>query len=120
MNSAGTGEYAHRLPAADVLTLQESLARWRRFYAEAIQQLVDERLHGRELEARIKELERLQKDTNRLRDFAEQVASGMYRMTDMEGAQSGAHRGDTLEVREHDDDPWHFARVAIETKEESK
>ena len=38
----------------------------------------------------IAEVERLQKDTNRLRDFVEQVASGVYRMTDMEGAQSDA------------------------------
>ncbi len=58
MNSAGTGRYAHRILAADTEMLQESVARWRKWYAEAIEQLADSRLHARELESRIKELER--------------------------------------------------------------
>lgn len=31
-----------------------------------------------------------------------------------------AFDGDTREVWEHDEDPWTFARVALETKEDSK
>ena len=38
--------------------LGDSLQRWRKWYAEAIRQLADSRLHARELDARIKELER--------------------------------------------------------------
>ncbi len=58
MNSAGTGRYAHRIAATDVEALRESVERWQKWYAEAIEQLADSRLHARELDARIRELER--------------------------------------------------------------
>ena len=50
MSSAGTGQYGHHVPAADIEAFRETVERWRKWHAEAIEQLADSRLYGRELE----------------------------------------------------------------------